>query len=652
MLLSLIPTPDLTEELKSLELPPTASPAAEAPAEDSLDWPELDEEDDDTLLADDEDTPAPIHPFVALGLPESLLPTLEAQGYEIPTAVQEATIPHLLTGRDVLAQAQTGTGKTAAFALPLITRLDRALKSPQILVLAPTRELAIQVAESFENYTKDVKGVRVTAIYGGQSYEPQLKQLSRGVQIVVGTPGRVMDHMRKGTLNLEHLQALVLDEADEMLRMGFVDDVEWVLQHLPEERQMALFSATMPAEIRRLAHTYLKDPAEVTIRLKTMTAETIHQRYWLVQGVDKNEALSRMLEAEETDGVMIFVRTKQATLEVSEYLDAKGYSVAPLNGDFPQAQRERTVDQLRKGKIEILVATDVAARGLDVERISHVINYDIPYDPESYVHRIGRTGRAGRSGHAILLVRPREQRLLKTIEKVTRQPVEPMQLPSAEVINARRIARFKTQLAKGLEGKQHAFFRELIAAYQSESETDPLDLAAALACLHQGDKPLLLPKDPPPPPKAAFKTSERREYGAAAERPGKKRGERRMNFDVDMVPFRIEVGRTHGVRPGQIVGAIANEAGLDSAHIGDIQLYEQFTTVDLPEALESHLTRALQRTRVAGRLLKLTKVDDPGSLPPTRRVPFEKKGKFKPKFGDKPHSKKGGGASPKPFRRG
>ena len=430
--------------------------------------------------------------FSDLGLNQDILNALDDVGYETPSPIQAQMIPYVLQGRDVLGQAQTGTGKTAAFALPILSRLDLKQKKPQVLVLAPTRELAIQVAEAFQSYASGIKQFRVLPIYGGQEYGGQIRQLKRGVHVVVGTPGRVMDHMRKGTLDLGELKTLVLDEADEMLRMGFIDDVEWVLERIPEQRQIALFSATMPPVIHRIASRFLHNPKQIAIKVRTTTASTIRQRYWIVSGLHKLDALTRILEAESFDAIIIFVRTKTETIELAEKLNARGYVAAALNGDIPQKQRERTIEQLKNRKLDIVVATDVAARGLDVQRVSHVINYDIPHDSESYVHRIGRTGRAGRSGEAILFVAPREQRMLRTIERSTKHKIEAMQLPSVEQINSKRIARFMEKITTTLTNEDLDIYIRLINQYQTEHDVAIEDIAAALAFIAQGDKALLL----------------------------------------------------------------------------------------------------------------------------------------------------------------
>lgn len=551
--------------------------------------------------------------FGDLGLPEPMLQVLSNIGYETPSPIQAQTIPLLLEGRDVLGQAQTGTGKTAAFALPVLARLDLSSKQTQVLVLAPTRELAIQVAEAFQTYAAYIPGFQVLPIYGGASYTGQLRQLKQGAQVVVGTPGRVMDHMRRGTLDLSNLKCLVLDEADEMLRMGFIDDVEWILEQTPPERQIALFSATMPREVRRIATAHLTDPAEITIAVKTTTASTIRQRYWPVSGMHKLDALTRMLEAEEFDGMIIFVRTKTATVELADKLRARGYNTAALNGDIVQSQRENTIAQIKSGAIDIVVATDVAARGIDVERISHVINYDIPTDTEAYVHRIGRTGRAGRSGDAILFVAPREKRLLFAIEKATRQSIELMELPSTALINEKRIEKFKQSITDTLEQGGLDLYRDLIAKYQHETGTDLETIAAALAALAQGGSELLLTEKETPVAQAfSDDRRPRRERSDFDEdRPRKRREERSpRELEAGMARFRIDVGFTHKVKPGNIVGAIANEANLDSKHIGHIAIYDHYSTVDLPENLSAAALDQLRRARVAGRPMNLSPAGD------------------------------------------
>jgi ATP-dependent RNA helicase DeaD len=548
--------------------------------------------------------------FNQLALNKQLLKALDEVGYETPSPIQAQTIPLLLEGKDIIGQAQTGTGKTAAFALPLLSNLDLKQKDPQVLVLAPTRELAIQVAEAFQKYAKHLKGFHVLPVYGGQDYRGQIQALKRGVHVVVGTPGRVMDHMRRGTLKLDNLSALVLDEADEMLRMGFIDDVEWVLEQSPSDRQIALFSATMPQQVRRIATRHLNEPAQVTIKTKTTTVDTIRQRFWPVSGMHKLDALTRILEAEQFDAMLVFVRTKTSTVELSEKLAARGYDSAALNGDIPQNQRERTIQQLKKGKLDILVATDVAARGLDVERISHVINYDIPYDTEAYVHRIGRTGRAGRKGEAILFVAPRERRMLGAIEKATRQKITIMELPSTELINDKRIAKFQQRITDTLANENLELFTQLIEQYQQEHNVPANEVAAALARLLQGDTPLLLQNKP------QRKIDKSRDSGDKPPRRSQPRGKpvarttrRDSPPEEGMERFRLEVGLKHNVKPGNIVGAIANEAGVDSQYIGRINIFDDYSLVDLPEGMPKGAFNNLRKAWVGGQLLKISRFD-------------------------------------------
>jgi len=685
--------------------------------------------------------------FADLGLGDALLQTLAEVGYETPSPIQAATIPPLLEGRDMLGQAQTGTGKTAAFALPILARLDLSRSKPQALVLAPTRELAIQVAEAFQRYAVKLPGFHVLPIYGGQSYGPQLGGLKRGVHVVVGTPGRVIDHLERGSLDLSQLNTLVLDEADEMLRMGFIDDVEAVLKKTPPTRQIALFSATMPTAIRRIAQTYLRDPIEISIKNKTTTAANIRQRYWYVSGMQKLDALTRILEAEPFEAMIIFARTKQGTEELAQKLQARGFGAAAINGDVVQAQRERMIQQLRDGKLDILVATDVAARGLDVERISHVLNYDIPTDTEAYVHRIGRTGRAGRSGEAILFVAPREKRMLQSIERATRQPISEMQLPSVEAVNDQRITKFKQRITSALGTGGLGEFQQLIEQYEREHNVPAVEIAAALARLAQGEEPLLLKQqaradnsheraprafergpresrsferptrdargssrdrgaardttpsrersaahDPAPErrsapnapaspgataaPKAFPGTGLRKNNDAAAapEAAGTARTEsaaetsraartetrpprshhveetekRRPRRDdgphkpeAGFETFRIEVGSAHGVQPGNIVGAIANEAGLDSKHIGRVDIRDDHSLVDLPDGMPPEIFKHLKKVWVSGQQLRITR----GGEAPD----FGKPRKFS---SPKPPSFKGaGGGFEKPKRR-
>ncbi|KAF3983061.1 MAG: DEAD/DEAH box helicase [Methylococcales symbiont of Hymedesmia sp. n. MRB-2018] len=548
--------------------------------------------------------------FNDLALAGPVLKAIENAGYETPSPIQAQIIPFMLEGRDVLGQAQTGTGKTAAFALPILSNIDLTKKDPQVLVLAPTRELAIQVAEAFQGYASQIKGFHVLPIYGGQDYGIQLKQLRRGVHVIVGTPGRVMDHMRKGTLRLNQLTTLVLDEADEMLRMGFIDDVEWVLEQLPQQKQIALFSATMPTVIRKIAQKYLHNPEQITIKVKTATADNIRQRYWLVSGVHKLDALTRILEAENFDGMIIFVRTKTATIELAEKLEARGHSASAINGDMSQQLRERAINHLKQGKLDILIATDVAARGLDVDRITHVVNYDIPYDTESYIHRIGRTGRAGRSGDAILFVSPRERRLLGNIERATKKKVEEMQLPSTEYINNARISRFKQRITDTLSTDELSFFTQIIEQYQSEHDVPAVDIAAALAKISQGDTPLILKEIPKRSRKERPERHDRNDRSARrGERERRPKRNRDAHSDIKMELYRIEVGNSHGVKPGNIVGAIANETGIDGDHIARIRIEENYSTVELPAGMPKELFQELKKVRVAGQQLNITSMD-------------------------------------------
>ncbi len=564
--------------------------------------------------------------FKDLDLDKAVFKIINEVGYETPSPIQAQTIPLLLEGRDLVGQAQTGTGKTAAFALPILSNLNLKQKDPQVLVLAPTRELAIQVAEAFQKYAKHLKGFHVLPVYGGQDYRGQIRALTRGVHVVVGTPGRVMDHMRKGTLKLANLSTLVLDEADEMLRMGFIEDVEWILEQTPEDRQIALFSATMPQQIRRIAKRYLDNPVEVTIKEKTATAETIRQRFWPVSGLHKLDALTRILEAEIFDGIIIFVRTKTATVELSEKLEARGYASAALNGDIAQNLRERTVNNLKKGNLDILVATDVAARGLDVKRISHVINYDIPYDTEAYIHRIGRTGRAGREGEAILFVAPRERRLLNAIERATKKKIEIMELPSTELINDKRIAQFKQKISDTLASEDLEFFSQLIEQFQQEHNIPANEIAAALAKMHQGNTPFLLKNKPLRKADSSWSRSDSRDT------PSPRRGERKSRndrgdrkgkrsesdfkknrpIDEGMIRYRIEVGHDDNVKPGNIVGAIANEAGLDSKHIGRINIYDDYSLIDLPDGMPVEIYNNVKKVWVSGKQLRISRAIDDG----------------------------------------
>ena len=560
--------------------------------------------------APDEAPAAPTLTFADLGLDDAVLKAVKDVGYETPSAIQAATIPPLLAGRDVLGTAQTGTGKTAAFALPILSQLDLSQKTPQALVLAPTRELALQVCEAFESYAARLRGVHVLPVYGGQGYGQQLSALRRGVHVVVGTPGRIMDHLDKGTLDLSELRFLVLDEADEMLKMGFAEDVETILAETPAGKQVALFSATMPAQIRRLAGTYLKDPDEINVKANTTTSANITQRYLVVSYPQKVDALTRILEVEPFEGMIVFTRTKNETETLAEKLRARGYTAAAINGDIAQAQRERTVNQLKNGKLDILVATDVAARGLDVDRISHVVNFDLPIDTESYVHRIGRTGRAGRTGDAISFVTPRERRMLASIEKATRQPLTEMALPSADDVNATRLTRFDDAITTALsETERIDRFRDIINHYVRHHDVPEADVAAALAVVAQGETPLLLDAADDAPVRRDRERFDRDREG------GRDRFDRGDRSDRDDRPrrgssgptatYRIEVGRRHKVEPRQIVGALANEGGFRREDFGAIQIRPDFSLVELPADLPRGALDRLANTRISGRLIEI-----------------------------------------------
>jgi ATP-dependent RNA helicase DeaD len=569
--------------------------------------------------------------FESLGLAKKVLRVIQDVGYETPSAIQSAAIPPLLEGRDILGQAQTGSGKTAAFALPLLSNIDVKNRSIQILVLTPTRELAIQVAEAFQTYASHLKGFHIVPIYGGQDYRVQFRALDRGVQVVVGTPGRVMDHMRKGSIKLEDLQCLVLDEADEMLRMGFIDDVEWVLEQIPTEHQTALFSATMPKQIANIAKKYLEDPAIIEIEDKTSTVDTVRQRYWMVSGLHKLDALTRILEVEDTDGIIIFVRTKIMTTALAEKLEARGFAAEALNGDMPQKLRELTVNKLKNGKLDVLIATDVAARGLDVPRISHVINYDVPYDSESYIHRIGRTARAGRTGDAILFISPREKRLLHSIEKTTRQKIERMDLPTHSSVNDARVEKFKQRITDTLaNGENTSLFAEIVESYAIEHDIPPVEIAVALASMAQGESPLVLDKHE----KVRFEQfdrddrsgrgdrKDRRERGDRGDRRERRerpdRKERKKKSDPitqGMERFHISVGKSHGVKPASIVAAIGSVAGLSDKDIGRIELHDQFSFVELPYGMPQEIFKELKGVKVSGQKLQISQVKTTASKP-------------------------------------
>ena len=543
--------------------------------------------------------------FADLGLKTSILTALNDLGYEKPSPIQAACIPHLLEGRDVLGMAQTGSGKTAAFSLPLLNNIDPDLRAPQLLVLAPTRELAVQVAEACNDFSKHMRGVQVVALYGGQRYDVQLRALSQGPQIVVGTPGRLLDHLKRGTLDLSTLSGLVLDEADEMLRMGFIEDVENIMAQIPEGHQTALFSATMPEAIRRITRRFMKDPQEVRIQTSINTRPDISQSYWTVWGMRKNEALVRFLEAEDFDAAIIFVRTKNATLEVAEALERNGYNSAALNGYMNQALREQTLERLKNGRLDILIATDVAARGLDVDRISLVVNYDIPMDAESYVHRIGRTGRAGRAGRALLFVENRERRLLRNIERTMKLTIPEVELPNAELLSQRRLAKFAGRVQQQLESSDLEQYRALLAKIQPEGESEMEMLAAALLKMAQGERTLILPPDPVVERRPRREFRERDESQNRSERP---RRERRSAGEMEL--YRIEVGRDDGVEVRHIVGAIANEGDISSRYIGNIKLFASHSTIELPKGMPGDVLQHFTRTRILNKPMNMQLLGD------------------------------------------
>ncbi|ACZ75500.1 MULTISPECIES: DEAD/DEAH family ATP-dependent RNA helicase [Dickeya] len=550
--------------------------------------------------------------FASLGLSAPILNALSEMGYEKPSPIQAECIPHLLNGRDVLGMAQTGSGKTAAFSLPLLNNIKADLKAPQLLVLAPTRELAVQVAEACNEFSKHMQGVNVVALYGGQRYDVQLRALRQGPQVVVGTPGRLLDHLKRGTLDLSNLSGLVLDEADEMLRMGFIEDVENIMAQIPAEHQTALFSATMPEAIRRITRRFMNDPQEVRIQSSVTTRPDISQSYWTVYGMRKNEALIRFLEAEDFDAAIIFVRTKNATLEVAEALERSGYNSAALNGDMNQALREQTLERLKDGRLDILIATDVAARGLDVDRISLVVNYDIPMDSESYVHRIGRTGRAGRAGRALLFVENRERRLLRNIERIMKLTIPEVELPNAELLGQRRLAKFAAKVQQQLESSDLDMYRALLGKLQPQEELDIETLAAALLKMAQGERPLILPPDPVVErrPRREFRDRDERferrgERNDRAPR-GDDRPARRERREVgEMDLYRIEVGRDDGVEVRHIVGAIANEGDISSRYIGNIKLFASHSTIELPKGMPGDLLSHFTRTRILNKPMNM-----------------------------------------------
>ena len=564
-----------------------------------------------TEVTADEAKSEPQSGFDGFGFSEALLKTLADKGYSDPSPIQKAAFPELMLGRDLVGQAQTGTGKTAAFALPLLERLESGQKTPQVLVLAPTRELAMQVADSFKAYAAGHPHLKVLAVYGGTDFRSQISTLRRGVDVVVGTPGRVMDHMRQGTLDTSGLTSLVLDEADEMLRMGFIDDVEWILEQLPKERQVVLFSATMPPEIRRLSKRYLNDPAEVTIKTKDQDGKLIRQRAITVPMSHKLEALQRVLDACGGEGVIIFARTKVITLTVAETLEAAGHQVAVLNGDVPQNQRERTVERLRSGSVDVLVATDVAARGLDVERIGLVINYDMPFDSEAYVHRIGRTGRAGRTGEAVLFMTPRERRFIRNLERATGQPIELMEVPGNTAINQGRLDRLRKRLSEAANGvadnsEEGALIQELMQRVATELELTPEQIALAALNLAIGPNGLLRKGDDDWIQNTQRMDRDRGDRGDRGERRERRTDRPARAPEEDMQRYRVAVGHRDRVKPGNLVGAIAGETGLQGRSIGRIQIFDNHSLVDLPKGMPEDIFNSLRTLRVMNRELQIT----------------------------------------------
>jgi ATP-dependent RNA helicase DeaD len=565
-------------------------------------------------------------PFADLGLSEAVLRAVKTSGYESASPIQAATIPALLEGADILGQAQTGTGKTAAFALPILSMLDMKKRTVQALVLVPTRELAIQVSEAFQKYAAGINGFHVLPIYGGQSYVPQLNALKRGPQVIVGTPGRIIDHLERGTLKVDTIRTVVLDEADEMLAMGFSDAMDAILSQTPAEKQVALFSATMAPNIRRIAQRHLKNPREVVIKGKTGTAANIKQSYWMVSGLHKLDALTRIVEVADFDAMLVFVRTKQSTVELAEKLQARGFSAVALNGDIQQSMREKTVAQLKAGKFDILVATDVAARGLDVERITHVVNFDVPYDTESYVHRIGRTGRAGRSGEAILFIAPRERNLLRLIERATRQTIEPLSLPSVDDVNSRRLAKFKARIGEAMSGNNNEFYRKAVQEVALETGADLLSVAAAIASMVEGNAPVQsswrenagdIPPERPERPERAERAKRREEE--APDLPPVPEGGYSFEDDGQQITYRLAVGNRHGAQPGSIVGAIANEAKLHGSQINGVDIRADYTLVRLPANLPAPVLARLSKVRIRGQELALQASNLPMPKPKAHR---------------------------------
>lgn len=563
--------------------------------------------------------------FAQFALPRPLIGALADVGYETPTPIQEQSIPILLKGQDLIGQAQTGTGKTAAFALPLLANIDIDNKQPQVVVLTPTRELAIQVSEAFQKYAHYLSGFHVLPIYGGQDYRQQLRAIKRGVHVICATPGRIVDHIKRGNLRLKTVQSVVLDEADEMLKMGFIDDVEWLLEQMPDRQQTALFSATMPKAIQKIAKKHLQSAKQITIEQATKTATSVKQSFWLVSGLHKLEALTRILECEVFDAMIIFVRTKNATVEIADKLEARGFSAAAINGDMPQSMREKTVEAIKNKKIDIIVATDVVARGLDIKRISHVVNYDVPYDTESYIHRIGRTGRAGREGQAILFVTPREKRLLKSIERTTNSTIEMMHLPSNKDINEQRIEKLKQNITATLTNANLDVYYQLIEEYQTHFDVEPLQIAAALAHMHKGNAFLLNSSGKKNSGRIDRKAKDHQFISHILDdeeqtHHAEKRKKKRKNLS-DMETYRIQLGYKQQVSPKHIVGAIANEIQLESKYIGGIEIFDDYSLVELPCDMPSDLLEELQQVWLLGKKLdiKLFKSNKPAKQKQRRK---------------------------------
>lgn len=545
--------------------------------------------------------------FKDLNLSEALLKSVEQKGYEKPTPIQSETIPLLLAGSDLIGQAQTGTGKTAAFALPLLEKINEDKgQLPQILVMAPTRELAIQVADSFKDYGKYLKGFNVATIYGGQHYDIQFKQLKKCPQVVVGTPGRMLDHINRKTLNLTNIKGFVLDEADEMLKMGFIEDVEKVLASIHSSAQIAMFSATMPPAIKKIAKKYLKDPVEIHIAAQDKISEQIDQKYLPLKSNQKNSALIRILECEDLTGALIFVKTKATTVSLAETLEGKGFSVSPLNGDMTQSHREETLRRLKNKKLDVIVATDVAARGIDVEHLSLVVNYDIPFEAESYVHRIGRTGRAGKSGKAISFVTKRDIGLLRAIEKTIKKKIEIMSLPTADDIVELRRNRYKEKVYSQMKGLDLDFFKSLFEEMIEEGDKDPLDLSAVLCYMSQSDNPLQLNQKFEDIKINPFDdNSSRGSKRGRSDSRRKGKGQKKAFQKIKLNTYRVDLGNDDGVRKRELVKEIIKASGLDGDFIGRVVLKDKYSTVELPADMSKKNMNDLKKAKVKDKKLNI-----------------------------------------------